>query len=89
MTKSKILVKFVVFWCLNLRLRVRVIPNSKRVLVREEGGVLVVYVDAPPVKGKANKRLVQILAKHFGVSKSKIQIVSGEKSREKIVEIQD
>ncbi|HJW19763.1 MAG TPA: DUF167 domain-containing protein [Candidatus Nitrosotalea sp.] len=40
-----------------------------------------------PVKGKANAVIVKQIAKHLGISKSKVRIVSGEKSQDKIVEV--
>lgn len=40
-----------------------------------------------PVKGKANVEIIKQIAKHLGVSKSQVRIVSGEKSRDKIVEV--
>ena len=70
-----------------MRIRVKVIPNAKRVSVEKKNDILIVRVDAPPVKGKANKRLVEILSEYLGVKKSRIRIVAGEHSREKIVEI--
>ncbi len=42
---------------------------------------------SPPDKGKANKELVELISDFFGVAKSQVQIVSGLKSREKIVRI--
>lgn len=42
---------------------------------------------APPVEGQANDMLVKLLAKHFGIRKSRVTIVSGAKTRQKIVEI--
>lgn len=72
-----------------MRIRVMVIPNSKKPSVKKENDTYVVRVDAPPTKGRANKRLIEILAEYFGVKKSRIRIISGEKSREKIVEIED
>ncbi|MGQ4834618.1 MAG: DUF167 domain-containing protein [Candidatus Asgardarchaeia archaeon] len=68
---------------------VHVIPNAKKVKIEEENGKLVVHVDAPPVGGKANKRLIEILAKHFKVRKSAVRIIRGEKSREKVIEIKE
>jgi uncharacterized protein (TIGR00251 family) len=44
-------------------------------------------VRAPPVKGKANEAVIEVLAEFFGVKKSDIRIMSGERSREKVVEI--
>jgi len=44
-------------------------------------------VSAPPEDGKANRALVELLAKKFNCAKSAIHIVSGETSRLKRVEI--
>ncbi len=44
-------------------------------------------INSPPEKGKANKEIVKTLAKYFNTSISKITIVSGEKSKNKIIEI--
>jgi len=46
-----------------------------------------VAVSAPPEKGKANERLIELLAEHFRVAKSRIKIVSGHTSRSKVVEV--
>lgn len=40
-------------------------------------------ITAPPVDGKANQHLTKFLAKQFKVSKSQIELISGECSREK------
>jgi len=40
-----------------------------------------------PQKGKANKELIEKISKHFDVPKSNVRIVSGEKSRKKLVEV--
>jgi len=49
--------------------------------------MLEVAVAAPPEKGKANERLIELLAEHFGVAKSKIRIISEHTKRQKVVEI--
>jgi len=46
-----------------------------------------VWVSAVPEKGEANKAVIKFLAKHFGVSKSQVEIVSGKTARVKIVDI--
>jgi hypothetical protein len=61
--------------------------NAKHNQVLDEGGQLRAYVTAPPANGKANKALIELLAKHFNVKKSSVKIIKGEKSREKVVEI--
>lgn len=68
-------------------LQVRVIPNAKKSRILDEDGRLKVYLTAPASEGKANKALVEVLADHFGVRKSEVRIVKGEKGRDKVVEI--
>lgn len=46
-----------------------------------------VNIDEIPVDGRANKRLLEILSEHFMVPKSRISIVRGPKSRDKVIEI--
>jgi hypothetical protein len=51
------------------------------------GDVLRVRVNAAPVDGKANKRLVVVLADAFGVAKSRVRLVHGARSRLKRIRI--
>jgi hypothetical protein len=69
------------------KINVRVMPRAKKNKVVEEAGRLKVYLTAPPVEGRANEALVELLAEHFKVKKSQITIVRGEKSRDKVVVI--
>jgi len=66
---------------------VKVIPNAKKNAVLREGDKLKVYVNAPAVSGKANKAVVEMLAEFFKVKKRDVNIVRGERSREKVVEV--
>ncbi len=69
-------------------LRVKVKPNSKKEDVKKiSESELEVRVSVPPEKGKANERLIELLAKYYRVRKSAVKIIRGETSREKIVEI--
>lgn len=56
---------------------------SRSKIVGEHDGRLKVQVAAPPVDGKANEVLVKFLAKHLGVARTSIQIVSGETNKRK------
>ncbi|MEI6329406.1 MAG: DUF167 domain-containing protein [Pseudanabaena sp. ELA645] len=57
---------------------VKVKPNSKQQsIIEEEDGSLTVHLKSPPVDGKANKELVELLAEKFGVAKSHIAIQMG------------
>jgi uncharacterized protein (TIGR00251 family) len=62
---------------------------SGEVVSSNEALVLRVRVKAAPVVGAANAALIQLLSKQLGLSKSKISLVAGATSRNKIVEIQD
>ncbi len=46
-----------------------------------------VYLTAPPVEGKANKLLLELLAKYFNLKKSQIRIIKGGRTRDKVVQI--
>ena len=71
-----------------MKLNVVVKPNARKNAVEtREDGSLVVYVSTPPIEGRANERLVQVLAEHFGRPRRDIVIVSGVRSKRKIVEV--
>jgi uncharacterized protein len=71
-------------------LRVRLQPRAHRdEIVGERDGVLVVRVTAPPVGGKANEALCRLVAKHVGVAPSRVSIVRGHRSRDKVVRVDD
>ena len=67
---------------------VRVIPRSSRSeVIGEVEGNLKVRLSSPPVDGAANAELIKLIAKTLGVSKSAVEIVSGETSRTKRIRI--
>lgn len=66
-------------------IRVFVQPRASRThIVGLHDGMVKLAIAAPPVEGRANKEVVAFFSKLFAVSKSDIQIVSGEHSRRKI-----
>ncbi|MDE2028119.1 MAG: YggU family protein [Candidatus Omnitrophica bacterium] len=73
-----------------MRITIKVIPGARKNMLKvEEGGISKVYLTAPPVEGKANQALIKFLAEHYHVNKSAVEIVKGEKSRQKVVEIKE
>jgi uncharacterized protein (TIGR00251 family) len=67
---------------------VHVKPGSKKgPLVEEADDGLIVYVRERAVDGKANQAVVELLAGHFGVAKSHVEIVRGQASRVKVVRV--
>jgi uncharacterized protein len=70
-------------------IHVRLRPRGDRdELIGMRDGVMQARVSAPPVDGKANKALRRLVAKRAGVAPSKVSIVRGEKSRDKIVRVE-
>lgn len=65
-------------------LKVHVQPRaSKNEAVGWREGALAVRLTAPPVDGAANKACRDFLADLLGVRRGDVELVSGEKSREK------
>lgn len=63
-------------------------PNSKKPRIEKDlFETLHVYVNAPPLKGKANKAVIEALAKYLKVKKSSTKLLSREKSKIKLFEI--
>ena len=68
----------------SVRIAVRVKPRSRQSLVlgvRE--GVLEIAVAAPPAEGEANRELVAVIARHFGLPKTSVSILAGASGRRK------
>jgi len=67
---------------------IRVIPRARRSeLAGQRESSWLVRLAAPPVEGAANDALIAFLAETLNVPKRAIQIVSGERAREKRVRI--
>ena len=71
-----------------MELRVRVTARASRdELAGLKDGVLHVRVSAPPVDGKANQAVTRLIAKALGVGRTSVRVVRGERSRDKVVEV--
>lgn len=69
---------------------VRVQPRASRAaFVGLHEASLKVALTAPPVDGAANAALVAFVAETLGVPKRRVQIVRGDKSRQKVVRVED
>lgn len=72
-----------------MKIQVQVkIQSKKEMIEKQEDGSFIVRINTPPVEGKANKRVIELLSKYFRVAKTKIRLVSGEKSKKKSFEIE-
>lgn len=71
-------------------LQVKVKPNARvSALEQLEDGSWKASIKSPPVDGKANQELIQLIAKQFKCPKSAVTIKSGSGSRMKLIQIPD
>lgn len=66
-------------------LTLRISPNaSKNEIIKTREGIKI-KITAQPIDGKANKALIEFLAKQFKVPKSYFEIIRGETSKDKSI----
>ena len=71
-------------------IKVKIAPgSSKNKIIGAYNDSLKITITAPPVEGKANKKCIAYLAKYFDMAKSKIEIISGKNSKNKLIKIYD
>lgn len=68
-------------------IKVKVFPKAKKERIEQAGDNLKVYFNEPPLSGRANKKLIALLADYFQTKKYYIRICKGAKSRDKLIEI--
>ncbi len=70
-------------------IHIKVTPrSSKNEILLQPDGSYKIRLTVPPVDGAANKKIIELLSDYFDVAKSKIVIVRGESSRNKLIEIE-
>jgi len=70
-----------------MKINIRVIPRSSKNEVIKTADGFKVKLTAAPVDNKANAALIKLLSEHFKTPKSKIEIVKGERGKNKIVSL--
>ncbi|MBI5215323.1 MAG: DUF167 domain-containing protein [Ignavibacteriae bacterium] len=71
-----------------MKITVKVKPNARKNEVKEsEGNRFVVSVTVPPVDGRANEKVIELLSDFFHKPKRAIRVISGISSRMKILEV--
>ena len=71
-----------------MKYTIKVKTSAKENAVQEgSGGELRVWVKAPPQEGRANEAVIETVATHFKISKSRVAIVGGFKSKIKTIRI--
>jgi len=69
------------------QLAVRVTPKASRNAVVAEDGAIRVLVTTVPEDGKATKAVIKLLANALGIAKSRLELVRGATSRDKIFRV--
>jgi uncharacterized protein (TIGR00251 family) len=68
---------------------VRLTPRASREeIIGPRGGALAVKVNAPPVEDRANAALRKLVAKAVGIAPSRVQVVRGHKSPNKLLRLE-
>jgi uncharacterized protein (TIGR00251 family) len=70
-----------------MKIQVKVKPSSKIEELSREGDSFIVKVKEPPKEGKANQSVIKLLAEHFGIPQSHVRILSGFRSRNKVIDV--
>lgn len=70
----------------HMKIKVLVKIGRKQGVLGWDGERVTVGVDAAPIDGAANKKLVEVLSEWLGVSKSQVSVVKGHTARYKTVE---
>lgn len=71
-----------------MKIFVRARTGAKREEVKKiSDDHYMVAVKAPPVEGRANDAIISLLSEYFDIPRSRIRIVKGLKSRDKVIEI--
>lgn len=68
-----------------LLVRIKIVPNASKNEILFTEDEVKVRVTAQPIENKANKALVEILAKKLKVPKTSIKLVKGETCKEKTI----
>ncbi len=66
------------------QIALRATPRAGKNRVTTDGTALRVYVTAPAENGKANAAVQKLLAKRMGIAKSRLELIRGATSRDKV-----
>lgn len=73
-----------------MKINIKVHLNSKAEKIEKDNqNVWQIYTKQKPIDGKANKEIIKMLGKYFKVKLNQVFIISGMKSRNKVIEIEN
>ena len=71
-----------------MKIFVIVKPRSRLDKIEKTEAGYIAYLKEKPVENRANRALLRLLSEYFDIPQSRIEILSGMKSKKKIIEIQ-
>lgn len=72
-----------------MKFKITVKPNArKNEVTYASDGTLVIRVTVPPMEGKANEKVIEVLAEYLNKPKKSISIISGFKGKHKIIDVE-
>jgi uncharacterized protein (TIGR00251 family) len=72
-----------------MKFKIIVKPNArKNEVIQNPDGTLIVRVSVPPIEGKANEKVIEVLSEYLNKPRRSISIVSGFKGKNKIIEVE-
>ena len=72
-----------------MTIEVRVQPRAKKnAISAQTGGAWKLHVTAPALEGKANEACIEFIARGLGIARSRVRLVRGEKSRNKVFDLE-
>ncbi len=72
-----------------MKVIIRVKPNSSQEKIEKTENGYLIFVKEPPVDNRANQAVIKVLANYFKIPKSRISILSGLKSKQKVIEVKE
>ena len=71
-----------------MKITVKAHPRSRRTEIRKiNDSEYELWFNVPPVEGRANEKIVEMLAEYFEIAKRRVVLLSGEKSKVKTFKI--
>ncbi len=71
-----------------MKISIKAFPNANKNKVEQiDRSNYSVSVKEPPIGGRANQAIVEVLAHYFKIPNSKVSIISGRTSSKKVIEV--
>ena len=70
-----------------MKISLKIQAGAKKESLEKQSDTWRLKISAPPIEGRGNQRVREILAQIFEVPISKVDIIRGEKSKQKIFEL--